>query len=166
MSYTGTATVSETYTTVDIENVIRRVTADLVMIAASSGAITEAKAREYGHDIELLAKNGYLRKADVTLFSGETEVKATCFEVNTSSGNLEMSRPGGVRWPQVANPYLRIVLSYNDSYTDEARGKMTGKLNIAWTPTDADTSHTGLKAVGGRDYASNGYGMQRKDFEA
>lgn len=166
MSYTSTATATNTYTAVDVETVIRRVTADLVMIAASSGAITEAKAREYGHDIELLAQKGYLRKADVTLFSGATEIKAACFEINTTSGNLEMSRPGGVRWPQVSSPYLRVVLSYNSSYTDEARGKMSGKLKTSWTPSNADTSHAGLKAVGGRDYISNGYGMQRKDFGA
>ena len=45
MSSTGTATA--TYTTVDIENVVRRVKADLVMIADSTGGWTAAKAAEY-----------------------------------------------------------------------------------------------------------------------
>jgi hypothetical protein len=53
-----TYTVSETYsyTISDIEKVVRRFTADLVMIAQSSGTITEAQAREYARDIERLAK--------------------------------------------------------------------------------------------------------------
>jgi hypothetical protein len=41
---------------------------------------------------------------------------------------------------------------------------MSGKLKINWSPTSDDTNHTGLKATGGRDYASNAFGMQRKDF--
>lgn len=164
MTYSATAT--ETYSTTDIEAVHCCVTTDLVMIAASSNAITEKEAREYGHDIELLGKAGYLKKVDVTLLSGNVEIRATCYEVNTLSGGLNMNRPGGVLWPKVENPYLRLVLSYTNAYTDDARDKMKSKLKISWTPTKADTSHVTLRAVGGRDYTSNGYGIQRKDFGA
>ncbi len=164
MSQTATATA--TYTTTDIEKVVRRVTTDLVMIADSSAAITADKAREYGHDIELLAKNGYLKRVDVTLLSAGVEQRAVCYEVNTASGRLESSRPGGVLWPKVASPFLRLVLSYTSAYNDTAREKMAGKLKIGWSPTSADTSHSGLSASGGRDYASNSYGMQRKDWAA
>jgi hypothetical protein len=45
---TATRSASATYTDVDVENVVRRVTTDLVMMAGSTLAITEAKAREYG----------------------------------------------------------------------------------------------------------------------
>jgi hypothetical protein len=167
MSYSHTTT--ETYTVADIETVARRFTADLVMIAQSSGAIEEAKARDYAHDVEQLAKKGYLRSVDLTLLtggSGGTEVKATTFTVNTIAGGLTMSRPGGVLWPRVANPYLRIVLFYTSAYTDAARENMRSKLRIGWVPSSADTSHSTLKGVGGRDYASNGYGFQRLDFAA
>jgi hypothetical protein len=164
MSYTNTAT--ETYSVVDIETVARRFTADLIMIAQSSGAITEAKARDYAHDVEALAKKGYLKKVDLTLLSGGVEIKAATFIVNTAAGSLAMSRPGGVLWPRVASPYLRIVLFYTDTYSDAARDSMRGKLRISWSPTDADTSHASLKGMGGRDYASNGYGFQRLDYAA
>lgn len=40
MSYTVAETRSYTYTVTDIETVVRRFTADIVMIAQSSGAIT------------------------------------------------------------------------------------------------------------------------------
>ena len=161
-----TATAAATYTTTDIEKVVRRVTTDLVMIADSSGAITADKARDYGHDIELLAKNGYLKKVDVTLLSAGVEKRAVRYEVNTASGSLTSGRPGGVLWPRVASPYLRLVLRYTSAYTDAAREKMAGKLKIGWTPTNSDTSHSGLAASGGRDYASNNFGMQRKDWAA
>jgi hypothetical protein len=160
----STDTVTETYSITDIEIVLRRVTADLIMIATSTGGWTEAKAREYAHDVELLAKKGYLKWFDVTLLVGGAEQKATRFEVNTESGQLVMSRPGGVLWPRLSNPYLRIVLGYTSAYTDDAREKLKSQLIIGWVPTTADTSHSQLTAGDGRDYASNGYGVQRKDF--
>jgi hypothetical protein len=162
MSYTYAAT--ETYSVADIEVVMRRVTADLVMIASSTGAITEEKARSWGHDIEVLAKNGYLKKVDLTLLSFGVEQKATCFEVNVASGDLTMSRPGGVMWPQVPNPELRIVLSYTSDYDNAAKEKMSPKLKINWVPSTVDLSHSTLTSSANRDYVSNGYGMQRKDF--
>lgn len=162
MSYTYAAT--ETYSVADVEVVMRRVTADLVMIASSTRAISEEKARDWGHDIEVLAKEGYLKRIDLTLLSYGVEQKATCFDVNTSSGELTMSRPGGVMWPQVPNPELRIVLSYTSTYTDEARANMALRLKLNWVPSNADLTHPTLTASANRDYVSRAYGMQRKDF--
>ncbi|MEQ1601295.1 MAG: hypothetical protein ABL885_05945 [Methylophilaceae bacterium] len=162
MSQTYSAT--ETYSVADVEVVMRRVTADLVMIAGSTGAVTEDKARDWGHDIEELAKNGYLRMVDLTLMSNGIEQKATRFEVNTEAGDFTMSRPGGVLWPKLPNADLRIVLYHTAAYDAVAKEKMRSKLNIPWTPTTADTSHSTLTSSTSRDYVSNGYGMQRKDF--
>lgn len=164
MSQTRTATA--TYTVIDIENVVRRVKADLVMIADSTGGWTAEKANQYAHDVEVLAKAGYLEYVDVTLFSNGVEIKATRFDVDTDAGGLTSSRPGGVLWPKVSGPFLRIVLGYTSAYTASAKEAMKGELKISWSPTDADTSHGGLKSTGGRDYASNSYGMQRKDWAA
>ena len=162
----STATATYTYSVTDVEIVMRRFTADIVMIATSSGAITEDKARTYAHDVEVLAKGGYLKSVDLTLLSGAVEVRALTYNVTTSSGDLEMSRPGGVLWPRVQSPDFRIVLSYTDAYSASAREQMKGRLKIGWVPTNADTSHATLARSGGRDYASNGFGMQRKDFGA
>jgi hypothetical protein len=166
MFYAATESESYTYTTVDIETVVRRFAADIVMIAQSSRAITEAAARDYAHDVEALAKKGYLKKVDLTLLSGTIEIRAAQYAVSTAAGDLTMSRPGGVMWPRVASPDFRIVLSYTEEYTQTAREAMKNKLRIGWVPSAADTSHSTLKASGGRDYASNGWGMQRKDFAA
>lgn len=162
MNYTYAAT--ETYSVADVVVVMRRVTADLVMIASSTDAVTEDNARDWGHDIEVLAKSGFLRLVDLTLLSNGIEVKATRFEVNTQSGDLSTSRPGGVLWPRVPNPELRIILSYTEAYSATEKERMRSKLNITWVPSTADTSHSMLATGGGRNYVSNGYGMQRKDF--
>lgn len=164
MTYATTG--SYTYTTIDIETVMRRFTADLVMIAQSSGGMSEPEARNYAHDIELLAVSEYLSKVDVTLLSNGAEVRATQYVVNTDSGSLAMSRPGGVLWPRVSNPYLRILIWYTNDYDAAAREAMRRRLLIPWTSTSADTSHATLARSGGRDYTSNGWGLQRMDFAA
>jgi hypothetical protein len=137
MSQSYSAT--ETYSVTDVEVVMRRVTADLVMVAGSTGAVTEDLARDWGHDIEVLTKNGYLRMVDLTLMSNGIEQKATRFEVNTEAGDLTMSRPGGVMWPRLPNPDLHIVLYQTATYDAVAKEKMRSKLNILWAPTIADT---------------------------
>lgn len=164
MTQTATRSASATYTVADIEKVHRRARADLVMIAESTGALTVEKAHAYADDIELLAKHGCLRAVDVTLMGGQTEVRALRYDVNTEAGSLSTTRPGGVMWPKVNSPWLRIVLSYTKRYDAETRARLRPELKISWGPSYADTSHSALKSSGGRDYASNGYGLQRKDW--
>jgi len=162
MSYTQTATA--TYTVADIQMVVRQVTSDLMMIASSTGAITEQKAKEYGNDIEVLASAGYLKSVDLTLMQGDVEKEAVQYDIDENTGKIKSSRPGGVLWPRLLNTHLRIILSYNEDYDAAARQKLVGKMKVSWVPTSDSTSHSSLKASGGRDYSSNGYGMHRKDW--
>lgn len=164
MSQTQTRTA--TYTVADIERVCLHAKADLLMIGDSTGGWTPEQARSYAHDVEVLAKAGYLSHVDITLFVDGVEKMATRLNVDTEAGSLSSSRPGGVLWPKASNPYLRIILRYTDAYTVAARAATKDKLKINWTPTDADTSHASLTSSGGRNYVSNGYGMQRKDWAA
>lgn len=164
MMSTGTTTRTASYTAVDVENVVRRVRADLAMIADSTGAWTPQKAADYTHDIETLAKKGYLAWVDVTLLSAGTEIKAVRFDVDTDSGSLSSARPGGVLWPRVPFAHLRVVIGYTEAYDAEARRGMDGRLRIGWTTCHDDTSHSALTGGGGRNYTSNAYGMKRKDW--
>lgn len=161
---TGTTTSTETYTTVDVENVVRRIKADLVMIADSTGAWTQAKVADYVHDIELLAKKGYLAYVDVTLFNGVEEVNAVRYYVDTDAASLQSSRPGGVLWPRVSASRLRLLIGYTDDYDDSARQSLSSRLRISWTTTYDDMSHSSLNGAGGRNYTSNSYGVKRKDW--
>lgn len=160
---TQTSTQTTTYTTTDIEAVVRRITADILMIASSTGAVTEERALKWANDIELLAKNGYLNYVDLTLLSNGVEQKATRFYIN-ESGMLANERPGNARWPKVIEPHLRIVISYRDTYDQQARDKLAGKMKESWTTSYDDISHSRLTQSGGREYSSNGYGIQRKDY--
>ena len=162
MSYSSTGTY--TYSTSDVEAAFRRFKADIFMIADSTQAVTRNKAEEYAHDIEYLAVRGYLASVDVTLLSGGVEVKAVRYTVNESAGGVESSRPGGVLWPRVPNPFLRIVVSYTSTYTNDARSAAEPDLKISWITSTADTSHSGLSSSGSRSYVSNNYGLERRDY--
>lgn len=161
-----TRTASATYTVADIENVVRRTKADLIMIGDSTGAWTPSEAANYAHDIEVLAKGGYLAWIDITLIYKGFEMKAVRFEVDTNAGSLTTSRPGGVLWPRLSGASLRLIVGYTDAYTAAVRESTKSKLKLGWGPSNADTSHTNLNSSGVRSYVSNAYGMQRKDWAA
>lgn len=164
MSGTSSSTKTFTFTQEDVAKVVRRFTSDLRMIAESSKSMTEAKAAQYGHDVEYLAQRGYLKMVDVTLLSAGAEVKAVQYVVQIGSNDLTPSKPGGVLWPEVSQPFLRIILSYTSDYTAAVKEKTLPNLKIDWVSTDASTAHVSLKESGGRDYSSNAFGVARKDF--
>ena len=161
---TSSSTRTTTYTQEDVSKVVRRFTADLKMIAASSKSITEAKAAEYAHDVEYLAQRGYLKMVDVTLLSGGVELKAVQYSVLIGSTDLTSSRPGDVLWPEIKDAFLRVLLTYTSDYTAAIKVQVLPRLKIAWVPTNASTDHAALKESGGRDYSSNAFGVTRKDF--
>lgn len=162
MSSSYTQTTS--YTVADIENVLRTIRTDLVMIASSSGAITEDKAREYAADVEMLVKNSYLRTVDITLMVGTTEFRAAKYSF-VDGDATGAARAGGVRWPRHEGAWLRIILSYTSAYTGEVKEKFSPRLKIKWVPSSEDTTQMSLNSSGGRSYSSNGFGADRKDFQ-
>jgi hypothetical protein len=165
MSSTSTKTTTHTYTTVDIENVIRRFTTDIMMIADSTKAITREHAKAYGHDIEVWAQRGFLKWVDVTLFDGSTEIKAVRYNVVTSSGDLAADKPGGVLWPKIENAHVRVFIQPTSEYFNADRSVFESKLELTWSDSSADINHSTLTAGGGRGYSSNGYGLTREDYQ-
>ena len=162
---TYSSTYASTYTEADIAIVMRRFRTDLRMMAETTGGMTLEKAEQYGADIELLAKKKALAWIDVTLLNYGVENRAVRYTVDTETGELESSRPGGVLWPRLSSPRLRIIISYapgGSAIKDDL--SRTGKLAINWSPTDEDTSHSTLSSNGGRAYNSNGYGLNRQDY--
>lgn len=154
-------TYTQTYTETDIEAVFRRFKADLLMIAQSSGALSEGDALDYAHDLELFAKARILEFVDLTLLDGLAEVEAARYTVD-ESGSLSTSRPGGVLWPQVRNPRFRVVIRRTAGYSSN----LGHQLKIKWQPTNEDVSHLGLTEVGAREYSSNGWALHRQDYRA
>jgi len=160
-----TATSTSTYSAVDVENVFRRFRADILMIADSSGAVSRQNAEDYAHDAEYLAARKFLKKIDVTLMVGEREVRALQYNVNEAAGGISTSRPGGVMWPRLQDGLIRIIFTHTPAYTPDAKQAASSKLKFNWTSTSASTEHLSLSVSGGRDYASNAFGLQRKDFQ-
>lgn len=163
MSYS--TTYSATYTVADIATVMRRFKADLRMMAESTGGMALSDAENYGADIDLLAQKGALEWIDVTVLSNGVEERAVRYTIDTDSGQLESSRPGGVLWPRLASPRLRLIIHYGTGgRAIKEQLWQGGQLNINWSPTDEDTSHSSLSGNGGRAYNSNGYGLNRNDY--
>jgi Bacterial HORMA domain family 1 len=161
MSSSATQTATESYTTADIENVVRRFTTDLRMIADSSGTLTRSEAEDYGEDIEYLAKKKYLEFVDITLFVNGEEERAVRYTVDTS-GTLTSSRPGGVLWPRKSGSRLGIIVRSTQSFW--LMPSVMSALNISWTPTNRDLSHSTLKSSQGRAFVSTGFAFNRKDY--
>lgn len=160
----STYSSTSTYTVADVEKVVRSVKADLIMIASTTKAMTEEKASNYAHDIEVLAKKNHLKDVDVTLMDGLSEVRAIKYEFQTE-GATGTARPGGVLWPLTPKDkggWIRIHLRYTDSSSAEKRAELP--LKTSWVPASTDTSHKNLTSSAGRGYSSNGFGTNRKDF--
>lgn len=164
MALTTTTTETYSWTETDIEHVMSRFHADLKMIAQSTGTWPEKWTDDVAHDVEYLAKRGYLKEAHVMLFSYGVEKRATVYTVNEQAKDLTSSRPGGVLWPRLPAPTLEIVLSYTSRYDTAAREHVARHLNCNWVPTKLSTSHVGLTLGAGRSYARNGWGLQREDY--
>jgi hypothetical protein len=165
MSGTSSSTKTYSYTNADVTKVVRRFTADLLMIASSTKGMTEEEAAKYGHDVEYLAQRGFLKFVDVTLLDNGAEVTASQYLVRAGSNDLVPSKPGGVLWPAVGSPKVRIVLRYTDTYSQAEKDAAKPNLRFTWSSTDANLNHPSLKASDARDYSSNGYGISRKDFK-
>lgn len=165
MSGTSSSTKTYSYTNEDVTKVVRRFTADLLMIASSTKGMTEEEATKYGHDVEYLAQRGFLKFVDVTLLDNGAEVTASQYLVRAGTNDLVPSKPGGVLWPAVGSPKVRIVLRYTDTYSQAEKDAAKPNLRFTWTSTDANLNHPSLQASDARDYSSNGYGISRKDFK-
>lgn len=164
MSSSYSSTTTNTYTVADVEKVVRSIKADLIMIAGSTKAMTIEKAEDYAHDIELLAKNNYLAKVDVTLVSAlKLEINAAIYEFQNEDA-FGTGRPGGVMWPYTSDGRIRIILSYTEKYRMEKENANKLSLKINWQPSYVDTSHSHLTSSGSRGYSSNGFGANRSDF--
>jgi len=164
MSSTYTATASYTYSTVDVENVMRNFSTDLRMIVESSNARSDSDIDLIVQDIAYFAKRKYVRYIDVTLLDGQEELRAAHYVVNEKSGEFEPSRPGGVLWPRVVNGRIRIVVGWTAKYADDPPDR--SRLKLPWGPSCEDISHTSLTSSAGRNFTSSSYGLQRTDYTA
>ena len=162
MSSTYTASSSYTYSVADVENVVRNFAADLRMIAESSGTWSRSKVDLHVEDVTYLAKQKYIEFIDITLLDGSVEEKAVRYIVNENSGELEASRPGGVRWPRIVGARLRMIVRPTSKWVTTPPDR--SKLNNPWGDSSEDISHASLTSSAFRNFTSSVYGFQRTDY--
>ncbi len=162
-SMSATVAATTTYSVTDIENVMRNFGADLHMIAQSSNTRTRRDVDDLIHDITLMAKEECIDFVDVTLLSNGQEVRAVKYVINEDSSTLTSTRPGGVLWPSILGASLRIIVGGNSKW--HSNPIATNRLYKTWGSTDVGTSHSQLATSSGRNFVSNGYGLERKDYQ-
>jgi hypothetical protein len=163
---TGTATVSSTYSTLDVGKVVDQFTADFHMLGASTGLASEQRARDVGHDIKLMAQRGYIDSVDIVLLNAAgKEVRAAKYSVSTDAGLWTTDRPGNNLWPRQVGGSLSVIVSYTSRWQALGIGARqrfhTDECEAFWGPSSIDTTYPGLVGRFDRRYASNAYGMER-----
>lgn len=167
---TGTATVSSTYSTVDVGKVVDQFTADFHMLSASTGLASEQRVRDVGHDVKLMAQRGYIDRVDIVLLNGTgKQVRAVKYIVSTDAGLWTPDRPGNNLWPRQVTGSLNVVVSYTATWYElsaDARQRFhADECHRPWGPSSIDTTYPGLVGRFDRRYASNAYGMERTLYE-
>lgn len=163
---TATTTVSSTYTTADVGKVVDQFTADFHMLGAATGLASSQRAADVGHDVKLMAKNGYIDRVDIVLLNAAgKEIRAAKYSISTNAGLWTPDRPGNNLWPRQVSGSLNVVVSYSTTWYQlsiEARRRFHAEeCRRPWGPSSIDTTYPGLVARLDRRYASNAYGMER-----
>ena len=80
------------------------------MIATSSGAITEDKARTYAHDVEILAKAGYLKSVDPFVRRKTSSRASGKLSAQARPAALSSPRSKIRAYPSLASAALQTVI--------------------------------------------------------
>lgn len=164
--YTNTLT----FTVIDVRKTFENFLADLRMIARRTGKWDQTYVEKIYNDVLCLAEKHYLRQIDIVLTNvQQTPVKAARYTVSTDGKTMVGARAGNNNWPNTSGTYLSIVLFYNSDWDkltqQQQQDFQTSNLKISWGPSDIDTSYSHLNKSDGRTYGSNGYELDRENFE-
>lgn len=166
----NTITGTATYTVVDVRKTFEGFESDLRMIARRTDKWTMSYVDKIFHDIIKLAEAKYLSSISIALInSNGTPIKAAKFIVNAQGNAITGDRAGGNDWSNVLNTTLTVVLSYTDTWknlTKEQQSKFQGNndFQIGWVSSSVDITFPNLSKTSGQLYASNGYELQKQNF--
>lgn len=162
-----TGTRTNTYTVTDVRRVVASFGADFSMLAQATGLWDSEDVRETVSDLNGFAEAGYLKEVHLILLDANgSKLRAAKYTVSTSAGNWSNDRPGNNLWPRTAGGRLQVIGTLSSEWwtMDEAsKDRVRERYGIAgaWSLTDTDTSHAGMRSNTDRRYASNAYGMER-----
>lgn len=153
-----TSTRTSTYTKTDIRKVFECFHADLSMLAQRTGTMCKSEVDNIAHDVLIFAEYKCLSVVHIQLRdSGGNLINAHEYKPNERMYR-NSARPGGNSWPHDPTGNLAVILSYSDGEIVEQIKKL---LRITWSPTNFSTDYSRMKTLEPRQYASNGYGLER-----
>ncbi|HEY3783545.1 MAG TPA: hypothetical protein VGL56_20880 [Fimbriimonadaceae bacterium] len=167
MSTTGTST--RTFTVADIRKVVDNFAADFSMMAQSTGLRSRESVALVVSDLKIFAEAGFLVNVALILRdSSGKDIRGAEYVVSNSAAGWNSDRPGNALWPQTPGGSLRVVATLSRDWwdmTEAARVEYRSGHGIhsAWGIT-TDTTLSGLSATTAQQYASNGYGWQRTNY--
>jgi hypothetical protein len=166
----STFSTSSTYTVADVAKVVDKFTADLLMIAQATGAMTVQAARLAAADVKLMAQRGYINRVDIVLHNAAgTTVRAAAYRASEDASGWSSDRPGNNLWPRSPNGGLAVVAFFTTTWwalTEAQRQAfLINECGDKWGPSSIDTSYGGMVGRYDRRYASNGYGLERTVYE-
>lgn len=159
----------ETYTRADVAKVFENFEAGICLIARTTGLWSIDYARQIAADVVALATEHYLSEAHIILMdAARRTMRVHEYKVATDASGWTVHRPDENVWPQIPGGSLTVFLKYSPAWVAlGAHGQAAFRegLNIAWVPSNVDTTYPGLVATNGRTYASNAYGLARTTRE-
>lgn len=169
MSSTGINT--QTFTVADIRKVVENFSADYAMIAESTRLHSESTVRQTNGDVHIFAAERLLAGATIILTdSSGTTIKAAKYFTSENASGWPSDRPGNAIWPYTSDGKLHIIVSLSDPWwemTDLQRSEFRRRTGLVgrWGRTSMDTSMSKMIRSTGQRYSSNGYGLQRENFD-
>ncbi|NVJ09074.1 hypothetical protein HUW63_28045 [Myxococcus sp. AM001] len=122
----------------------------------------------WADDIISFARAKYIKSVSIALHDTQnTCVRGAKFTPSESASGWVINMPGNNLWPATPNGSLMVIVEYNDTWHSLAantKADFKATLKLAWSPSDIDTTFSGMTPESTRHYASNSYGIQHTTY--
>ena len=166
---TQTQTQSQTFTVADIKRVLDNFAADFGMISQATGLQTREFVDNAVADLKEFAAAGYLKEIHLTLFDANgAQIRAARYAISTAAAEWISQLPGNNLWPRTPGGRLNVTAVWSQKYAalDEAgRTRFRQRLHTSWGPSSVDISHSSLVGSFDRHYVSNGWGLEKQNYQ-
>jgi hypothetical protein len=161
------STATYTKTVADVRKVLNKFGADFSMIGQSTGLRSRTDVETTTEDLILFADAGYLEEVRLILWDAAgNKVRGRRYAVSNSAIGWSSDDPGDNLWPRTLGGSLHLTAILADSWwklNDAGKDTEKQRLGIAggWGKSASDTSFSGMTGQRDRQYASNGFGIER-----
>ena len=157
---TGTAT----YTKTDIRRVVECFHADLSMLVARTGTMTQQWADDTAHDIRVMSEHECVAVVHVQLLDANGRLVAAHKYDVLGVGRWDQGRPGANNWPEIPRGMLVAIVYYKDAKAADIASQLRSSLRLSWGTSHQSIDYSGMRSESGRQYSSQGYGWNRSSF--